>query len=111
MSDQTQSSRLFNSFQSLEVVLTLPWQAIVSDEFFYQGGYPPPEQALERLQQAGYNTGYVGKWHLNGPKTPLEAGFDFASWCWSNEAEAAAWPARSASARTRSRTIDSVPMG
>ncbi|MCP5120223.1 MAG: sulfatase-like hydrolase/transferase, partial [bacterium] len=36
------------------------------------------------LKQAGYKTGYVGKWHLNGPKTPLEAGFDFASWCWSN---------------------------
>jgi hypothetical protein len=40
VSDDAHSSRLFNSFQSLEVVLTLPWQAIVTDEFFFQGGYP-----------------------------------------------------------------------
>ena len=34
---------------------------------------------VEPLSQAGYQTGYVGKWHLTRPKDPLDAGFDFAS--------------------------------
>jgi len=34
------SPQLFNNPQALEVTLRLPWQTIVTDEFFYQGGYP-----------------------------------------------------------------------
>ncbi len=36
------------------------------------------------LSTEGYRTGYVGKWHLNGPETPSEAGFDFEVWFRSN---------------------------
>lgn len=34
------------------------------------------------LRRAGYLTGVTGKWHLKTP--PIDAGFDFASTCWSN---------------------------
>jgi len=34
------ASRLFESTATLSVVLRLPWNAMATDEFFYQGGYP-----------------------------------------------------------------------
>lgn len=39
---------------------------------------------VSSLKEAGYRAGYVGKWHLAGPATPEEAGFDFASYFVSN---------------------------
>ena len=40
---------------------------------------PPPEGLptfIEPLKLAGYRLGYVGKWHVNREKGPLEYGFD-----------------------------------
>lgn len=44
-----------------------------------QAGLPASEQTLaDRLKQAGYKTGLVGKWHLGGSEKshPLKRGFD-----------------------------------
>jgi len=35
-----QTPQVFQSMVPIEIVLRLPWQKIVEDEFFYQGGYP-----------------------------------------------------------------------
>jgi len=37
---ETTAAALFESADTLELTLRLPWQTIVSDEFFYQGGDP-----------------------------------------------------------------------
>lgn len=39
---------------------------------------------VDVLKQHGYQTGYSGKWHLKGPATPEEAGYDVASYFHSN---------------------------
>jgi len=41
------TQRLFESAETLDVVLRLPWQTIVTDEFFYQGGYPSVLEVAE----------------------------------------------------------------
>jgi len=38
--DSAKTPRLFDNDSTLEVVLRLPWETIVTDEFFFQGGYP-----------------------------------------------------------------------
>jgi hypothetical protein len=38
--DERMPTELFSSSDTLEVTLTLPWQTIVVDEFFFQGAYP-----------------------------------------------------------------------
>ena len=48
--DDRAGAKLFDSGKPLDVVLQLPWQAIVTDEFFYQGGYP---SELEYSDEAG----------------------------------------------------------
>jgi hypothetical protein len=40
VNDGQMPAKLFSSSNTLEVTLTLPWQAIVRDEFFFQGTYP-----------------------------------------------------------------------
>ncbi|MEO1527457.1 MAG: sulfatase-like hydrolase/transferase [Planctomycetota bacterium] len=42
----------------------------------------PSQTFATTLQSRGYSTGVTGKWHLS--TTPAEAGFEFASVCWSN---------------------------
>ncbi len=39
---------------------------------------------VQLLKERGYQAGYSGKWHLNGPVSPAEAGYDFASYFHSN---------------------------
>ena len=46
--DDTTIPGLFESTDALDVTLKLPWQAIVSDEFFYQGGYPSELEYRDR---------------------------------------------------------------
>jgi len=46
------AQRLFESAETLDVVLRLPWQAIVTDEFFYQGGYPSVLEVVEGDKQS-----------------------------------------------------------
>lgn len=65
---------LTGRYGSLNGVMSVPGRPVNPGETTF----------VELLKQAGYRTGYAGKWHLQGPKTPLEAGFDSASWCWSN---------------------------
>lgn len=38
--DDRKPARLFSTPDTLEITLTLPWQTIVRDEFFFQGAYP-----------------------------------------------------------------------
>jgi hypothetical protein len=41
--------RLFSTSNTLDVTLTLPWQAIVVDEFFFQGTYPASVEFTDDL--------------------------------------------------------------
>ncbi|MEK7409086.1 MAG: sulfatase-like hydrolase/transferase [Acidobacteriota bacterium] len=45
------------------------------------GGLRPGEKTLVTyLKAAGYQMGFAGKWHLDHPATPAEAGFDFVTY-------------------------------
>jgi hypothetical protein len=46
------SFRLFESTATLDAVLQLPWQAMVTDEFFYQGGYPSHFEVTDEQGQS-----------------------------------------------------------
>jgi len=49
------------------------------------GGLRPRETTFAHLlKKAGYQTGYVGKWHLRRPSTPAGAGFDFVTYLRAN---------------------------
>ncbi|HUT33104.1 MAG TPA: sulfatase-like hydrolase/transferase [Planctomycetota bacterium] len=48
-------------------------------------GLKPAERTFAQiLKAAGYQTGYVGKWHLSRPADPSGAGFDFVTYFNSN---------------------------
>lgn len=54
----------FGAHWNYDITLKIP--ALPTDEFSY----------ARALKDAGYNTAYVGKWHVNGEHDPTEYGFD-----------------------------------